>query len=130
MARAGNRGNEATGKAKRRRRGRRGRRPLVMVKTARQRIACLNELADRMAVDGRMDLASRYLFLAKKMGMKYNLRQPRGFRLKFCKYCRSYLMSGRNATIRLKKGCVEVRCHRCGSVKRHPYLKERRNEEQ
>ncbi len=117
----------ASGKGpRRRRRGRRGRRPFYMVNIARERIAYLNDLADRMGASGRLDLAGRYLQLSGKIGMKYNLRQPRGFRLRYCKHCAAYLMSGRNAVVRLKKGVLEVRCLQCGRVRRKPYLKEKR----
>jgi len=111
-----------------RKRGRRGRRPFIYVKIARQRISYLNRLADEMAACGRLDLAGRYLQLARKVGMKYNQRLPRGFRLKYCKHCRAYLMSGKNAVVRLKKGTLEVRCLRCGRVRRKPYLKEKMKE--
>jgi ribonuclease P protein subunit RPR2 len=94
----------------------RGTKPIGQIKIAKERIAILIEEASRVHTT-RPDLARRYFQLAKKIGMRYNVRIPRQAKRKFCKYCFSYLAEG----WRFKKGRASVVCRNCGKIIRYPY---------
>src|SRR5208282_1241889 len=70
-----------------RRGGRRGRRTGSMVRIAGERIADLFALAEREAVASHGDLAHRYVVLARKVGMRYNVRLLREYRELYCRTC-------------------------------------------
>lgn len=67
--------------------------------------------------------STRYIKLARKIGERYNIRIPREFRRRFCKKCNSFLVPGKNCTVRArgKQGAVIVKCGVCGNVMRYPY---------
>ena len=94
----------------------RGTKPLDQVKIAKERIVILIDQA--VSVHGtRPDLSRRYYQLAKKIGMRYNIRIPKQSKRKFCRYCFSYLSEG----WRFKKGRASVTCKNCGKILRYPY---------
>ncbi len=62
----------------------------------------------------------RYVEMARALSMKYKVRMPKEFRLSFCKECLHYLVSGKNASIRVKKNRVIISCKDCGHIKRIP----------
>jgi ribonuclease P protein subunit RPR2 len=109
-----------------RRRGRKGRRTKEMVQIAKERIDILFELAEKEALKGRLDRANRYVHLARKIGMRYNVRVPRKYRMHYCRKCDSFLLPGVNAEYRLNEGKITVRCLNCGTIYRHPYIKEKK----
>ena len=108
-----------------RRRGRRGRRTKEMVQLARERIDILFNLAEREALKGNLKRANRYVHLARKIGMRYNVRVPKRCRMHYCRKCDSFLLPGVNAEYRLNDGKITVTCLNCSSVYRHPYLREK-----
>lgn len=87
---------------------------------ARERVGILLDLAEQRALAGEMDLADRYAQLARRIGMRHELRMPRGFNLRFCRRCLKYLVPGRNATFRTLGGRLCRRCLECGEVYRMP----------
>ena len=96
---------------------------------ALQRIHILFKQAERRAFENRMELANRYVWLARKIAMRYLVRMPRQYKRRFCKHCLSYLLPGKNCRVRLKKSKVVVTCFNCGKIMRYPYrreIKERR----
>ncbi len=108
-----------------RRRGRRGRRTKEMVQIAKERIDILFNLAEREALKGNLQRANRYVHLARKIGMRYNVRVPKKYRMHYCRKCDSFLLPGVNAEYRLNNGKITVTCLNCGSIYRHLYLKEK-----
>lgn len=114
---------------KRFRKGRRGRRTAGMVRIARERIEILFELAEKEALNGHQERANRYVELARKIGMRYNVRIPEKYRMFYCRKCNSFLIAGKNAEYRLNRGKITVKCLNCGSIYRHPYLKEKGKQE-
>lgn len=72
----------------------------------------------------RPERARRYVELARKIGMRYNVRTPANFRRSFCKSCRAYLVPSRNARVRVDEGRIIVTCGGCGAVQRRPYRRE------
>ena len=89
-------------------------------KIAGERIGILLNLAEEQALAGDMKLADRYAYLARKIGMRYQHRMPRGFNLRFCKKCSSYLVPGRESRIRMTGGRLSRQCLKCGSYYRIP----------
>ncbi|MCK5397851.1 MAG: hypothetical protein KAJ33_06365 [Thermoplasmata archaeon] len=87
---------------------------------AKERIAILLAHAETQALAGDLELADRYAFLARKIGMRYQSKMPRGFNIKFCKKCMSYLVPSRNARIRMTGGRLTRQCLKCGSYYRIP----------
>ena len=73
--------------------------------------------------------SKRYVELAQKIGMRYNVRIPKDLKRKFCSKCLSYLKPGVNCRVRTRKGkrAVVVACLVCGFVSRHPYIREKQN---
>jgi ribonuclease P protein subunit RPR2 len=93
--------------------------PEYQLKIARERIEILFDEAEKARKDGP-DLAKRYVQLAKKIGMRYNVRIPKHLKRKYCKYCYSMLPAeGR----RLKNGIVTIKCLSCNKTIRYPYKK-------
>ena len=68
------------------RRGRGKKRPLAR-EAAADRIETLYSLAFNMARAGEMDLARRYLSLARRIGMRYTVRIPSRLKRSICRGC-------------------------------------------
>ncbi len=103
------------------RRGRKGRRTKEMVEMAGERIDILFQQAEKAALSGRHDRARRYVELARKIGMRYNVRIPQKYRMHYCRKCNSFLIDGVTAEYRLNNGKITVTCMNCGNVYRHKY---------
>jgi len=96
---------------------------------AQERIDVLFKEADSAAREGKLNLANRYVFLARKMAMKYNLQLSREQRRKFCHKCYKYLLPGKNLSVKInpKTQSVEYLCKECGNVMRYPYIREKKS---
>jgi ribonuclease P protein subunit RPR2 len=94
---------------------------------AQERIEILFREALAAAKSGRLDRANRYVYLARRLAMKFNLRFEREQRRKFCHNCYHYLLPGKNVRVRInpKTKAVEMTCLDCKHVNRYPYLKEK-----
>jgi ribonuclease P protein subunit RPR2 len=90
--------------------------PEYQLKIAKERIQILLEEAMKVHKD-QPNLAKRYFLLAKKIGMRYNVRLPKHLKRRFCKYCFSYISEG----WRFKSGRMYVKCRDCGRTMRYPY---------
>ncbi len=91
-----------------------------MVDIAEERIAILFGEAERAARRGRMDLADRYVALARQVGMRYNVPHPAHMRRRACRGCHGFLMPGTTSRVRLNRGRASITCLRCGHVTRIP----------
>lgn len=93
---------------------------------AMERIKILFSLADNAALEGEMELADSYVEQARRIGMKFNVRIPRGYKRKFCKYCYNYLMPGKTSRSRInsREKRVEVECFQCRRKMFFPYVRE------
>lgn len=104
---------------------RRVRRSLVK-RIARERIILLLEQA---LSERRLELARRYVELARKISMKHRVRIPLPYRRLYCKRCLSPLVPGRTARFRLRSRRfphIVIRCEMCGELRRIPYLREKK----
>ncbi len=90
---------------------------------AGERIERLFELADKRLDEDRPGLADRYVELARRVGMKYNVSIPGKLRRRFCHECGSFLRPGYNCTVRInsKNKTVNYRCGECEEVNRYGY---------
>ena len=102
------------------RRGRGKKRPLVR-EAAADRIETLYSLAFNMARSGELDLARRYLTLARKIGMRYTVRIPTRLKRSTCKRCRLPMIPDLTSRIRIRDGRRIVTCLECGQVMRYPF---------
>jgi ribonuclease P protein subunit RPR2 len=91
-----------------------------MVIIAMERIELLMREADKAALQGRLPMADRYVELARRIGMRYNVRVPRAAKRRFCRGCYGYLLPGVTSRTRLKRGRVVTTCTQCGHVMRMP----------
>jgi ribonuclease P protein subunit RPR2 len=50
--------------------------------------------------------------------MRYNVRIPKKFKRRFCKYCLSYILPDVNSRVRLHDGKIVIYCIGCGKFTR------------
>jgi ribonuclease P protein subunit RPR2 len=89
-----------------------------MVRIARERVSDLFALAEREAGAGHGELADRYVSLARRIGMRYNVRVPAEYREVYCRGCSGFWIEGRTVRSRLRSGLRIRTCLRCGRVRR------------
>jgi len=87
---------------------------------ALERIRKLFEEANK-AFSSHPERSRRYVQLARKIGMKYKTRIPPELKRQFCKHCHNYILSGKNARIRVSRGKVVYYCLNCKKYMRFPY---------
>lgn len=99
-----------------------------MEQVAHERMGILLKEAERAVRAGRSDRARRYVDLARKIGMRHNVPLERSWKRWVCAGCGTYLVPGRNATVRVRTGRTVVTCKDCGAVKRtgHATARKRR----
>lgn len=83
-----------------------------------------NEARDVFKKDSK--LADRYVYLARKIAMKYKARIPPELKRRFCKHCYSYLVPSANCRVRVQRGRVIYYCMKCKKYMRFPYIKEQK----
>jgi ribonuclease P protein subunit RPR2 len=103
------------------------RKPKSQRQIALERIEKLFSQAEG-AFGTKPELAHRYVQLARRIAMRYNLRMPKGLKGRFCKKCYKYLRPGANSTVRTspRQKAMIIRCLECGNVMRYPYRKEKK----
>ncbi|MFH0837555.1 MAG: ribonuclease P [Candidatus Aenigmatarchaeota archaeon] len=90
--------------------------PADQVKIAKERIALLFSQAEQSAKKGKIAYANRYVQLARKIGMRYNVRMPSDYRRRFCRQCKKYLHVGLSSEERQEKGFLKIRCLSCNRL--------------
>jgi len=91
---------------------------------ALERMTALFRLAESEALRRHASRARRYVELARRLGMRYNVRMPPPFKRSFCKKCLAFLLPAVSARVRVGRGRVVVTCISCGAVQRYPYRSE------
>jgi len=89
-----------------------------MVRIARERVADLFALAEKEASSGHSELADRYVSLARRIGMRYNVRLMQEYRELYCRGCSAFWVEGRTVRTRLRAGRRVRTCLRCGRERR------------
>lgn len=93
---------------------------------ARERIRILFAEAEQAALEGRLDRADRYVELARRIGMRYQVPIPRELKPFVCRRCGAYLLPGETSRVRTRGTAVATTCLRCGHVRRVPFRRERK----
>jgi ribonuclease P protein subunit RPR2 len=106
--------------------GRKGRRTALMVRIATERISDLFALAEKEAAGALPELADRYVRLARRIGMRYNVRLPHEYAEVYCRGCSRFWVEGRTVRTRLRSGQRVRTCLGCGRERRIPYRLEGR----
>ncbi len=88
-------------------------------KIAERRIEKLFDEAKKASLNDDIHRANRYVELARKIGMKYNLSLPSSFRRRVCKNCYSYLFPGKTCSTRINKGKIITKCLKCKTINRY-----------
>jgi ribonuclease P protein subunit RPR2 len=91
-----------------------------MLRIAGERIADLFALAEKEAGRSHPELASRYVALARKIGMRYNVRLLPEYRELYCRKCSVFWVEGRTVRTRLRGGRRVRTCLACGRPRRMP----------
>jgi len=91
----------------------------------RARLSELFDIAQEKSKDS-LDIASRYVKRAKQISLANRISIPTALKRRMCKECGTYLISGKNATIRTQRGKVVIRCKECNNIFRIPYVAERK----
>lgn len=99
----------------------RGRKPHWQIKIAKERIDILFGLAEK-ELRRNPERSRRYVELARKIGLKYNVRL-RKLKRKFCKNCNTLLKPGLTSDVFLdtKDKSVVVICKNCEKIYRYRY---------
>jgi ribonuclease P protein subunit RPR2 len=95
------------------------RKPEYQIKIAKERIEILFKEAEKMVKEDPK-LANRYVKLARKIGMRYNVRLGKDLKRKVCKYCKGFLYPGVTCQTRVSDGYVKIKCLHCNRVLRYP----------
>jgi ribonuclease P protein subunit RPR2 len=91
-----------------------------MVRIAHERITELFGLAEQEARRTDSALPERYVALARRIGMRYNVRLLPEYQELYCRGCGAYWTEGRTVRTRLRAGRRSRTCLRCGRVRRVP----------
>ena len=91
---------------------------------AKERIDILFNLAEK-ELKKNPERSRRYVELARKIGMRCNVRLTKEQKIKFCKKCNQLLTTKKTAKTKVnpQKKLMEIKCLNCGSVYRKPYVK-------
>ncbi len=89
---------------------------------AKERIDVLFGLAEK-EFDKHVERSRRYVQLARKIGLRYNVRFDAELKRNFCKKCNTLLIPGKTSTTRTdsKSKTINVKCTNCGDINRFPY---------
>lgn len=101
--------------------------PSELLDIANERIAILFSRAEEEFAL-HPELSNRYVEIARDIAKKFNIHIPLELRRRFCKKCGSYLVPGKNLTVRLlsKEKKVLSVCGVCSDEKKVPYNKYRK----
>jgi ribonuclease P protein subunit RPR2 len=84
---------------------------------AKERIGKLLELAGKESKNP--DRSDRYISMARKIAMRYNIKMSKEQKMLFCSKCHRYL----KGSTRTKNKAVVSRCLKCNHIKRTPLKK-------
>jgi ribonuclease P protein subunit RPR2 len=91
---------------------------------AKERIEILFGLADK-EFKKHPERARRYVELARKIGLRYNVRLGKELKRKFCEGCNSIMLPGKTSAVRLDSSSktIIIKCLVCEKIYRQPYKK-------
>jgi ribonuclease P protein subunit RPR2 len=93
---------------------------------ARERIKILLDLAKK-EFKIKPERSKRYVKLARKIGMKYNVRLTKEQKRSFCKKCNQILIPSKTSEIRIdsRKKTIIIKCLGCGYIYNYPYKRKK-----
>jgi len=93
-------------------------------KIAKERIEILFGLAEKN-LKKYPDRSKRYVQLARKIGLRYNVRFSQQLKRQFCKNCNTLLVPGYTSQVRLasKMKMLTVKCLNCKKIYKYLYRK-------
>ncbi|MDI6798437.1 MAG: ribonuclease P protein component 4 [Candidatus Aenigmarchaeota archaeon] len=95
--------------------------PFRYLKIAKERIQILFDLAEK-EFRKHPERSKRYVELARKIGLRYNIRLTKEQKKKFCKNCNSLLIPGLSSQVRVKsKKTISIKCLSCNRIYRYPF---------
>jgi ribonuclease P protein subunit RPR2 len=102
-----------------------GSKPAWQRETVEERIRILFRQAENES-GMHPERSRRYVEMATKLSMRYNVRISPGLKRRFCSRCKSFLVPGKNCTVRTEASQKSVifTCKSCGNISRYPYRKE------
>ena len=77
-------------------------------------------MAEENALKGKINIANRYVELARKLSMRNLTPIPREYKSRFCKNCYSYLLPNVTCRVRINMSKLVVYCYKCRKHKRIP----------
>ena len=96
--------------------------PSLHRKVALDRIKQLFNEADNKFKSDR-SLSNRYVYIARKLSMKYKTKIPADLKKRYCKHCKDFLVPGGNCRVRVSRGKLVYLCLGCRNFMRFPYKK-------
>ncbi len=87
---------------------------------AKQRISELFIMAEKSAHSGRLNLANRYVEIARRISMKTLVPIPKKFKRSYCKHCYRYMLPGESCTVRISRNKIITHCFYCKKIMRFP----------
>lgn len=90
---------------------------------AKTRIRRLFVLAEKNALHNRLELSNRYVYLARKLSMRYLVPIAGQYKRRFCKHCYFYLLPGVNCRVRINRNKIVTFCYNCKKYSRMPLRK-------
>ena len=101
---------------------RRSKKPEWQQQIANERIEILFNLAEK-EFKKHPARSQRYVQLARKIGLRYNVRLIKTLKRRFCKNCNILLKSGITSRTRLdsRKRTIIIKCLNCNKIYRQPY---------
>jgi len=95
----------------------RRRKPNFQIEIARERIDILFEQAEKRFKEDPQ-LSDRYVKIARKIGMKFNVPIPSKYKSKFCRKCNTYWMQGKTSDIIEDEEFSITKCKICGNERK------------
>jgi len=87
---------------------------------AKTRIDQLFDLAEKCALSDRLNLANRYVEIARKISMRHLVPIPKEYKRRFCKHCYNYLLPHLTGRIRIHRNKLIIYCFNCNKYTRIP----------
>jgi len=97
----------------------RGQKPAYQTGIAKERIVILLGLAKK-EFGKNPERSRRYVQLARKIGMRYNVRLPADAKRRFCKSCGTLLKPGVTCVRSRAGGATIIKCEKCNRIYRYP----------
>lgn len=96
----------------------RRRKPATQLKIAKERMDILFKLAQK-EFKKNPARSRRYVELARKIGMRYNVRLTKDMKRKACKKCNTLLKRGSTAEFSSEGKFKVIKCKKCNKVYRY-----------